>query len=151
MTTTHLRFVRDDGGRADAGRRGDTGDCVTRAFAIATGRPYADVYALFADGMANLPRRRPSSRPRRSASHGVSPKVYKPVFAAAGFVWLPTMSIGSGTTVHVRADELPVTGRHILRLSGHLAAWVDGTLRDTYDCSRDGTRAVYGVWSLPDE
>lgn len=35
-------FVYDDGGRADAGYRGDTRDCVTRAIAIATGRPYRD-------------------------------------------------------------------------------------------------------------
>jgi len=36
------KFVRDDGGRAAAGREGDAGDCVTRAIAIATGIPYRD-------------------------------------------------------------------------------------------------------------
>ena len=38
----------NDGGRAAAGYKGQTGDCVTRAIAIATERPYREVYdALF--------------------------------------------------------------------------------------------------------
>jgi hypothetical protein len=56
------------------------------------------------------------------------------------------MQIGSGTTVHVKADELP-KGRLVLRLSGHTAAMIDGVLYDAYDCSRAGTRAVYGYWT----
>jgi hypothetical protein len=68
------------------------------------------------------------------------------VMAELGFTWTPTMSIGAGTTVHVRADELP-TGRAVLRLSGHYSALVDGTIRDTYDPSREGTRCVYGYWT----
>ena len=39
-----MRFQYDDGGRAAAGFRGDAGDCVTRAIAIATRQGYLTVY-----------------------------------------------------------------------------------------------------------
>jgi hypothetical protein len=55
------------------------------------------------------------------------------------------MTIGSGTRVHVRANELP-KGRLILSLSRHYAAFIDGELLDNHDSSRDGTRCVYGYW-----
>lgn len=131
-------FVRDDGGRRGAGFQGEAGDCVTRAIAIVTMRPYREVYDSLAAGMAS--RRQP-----RSARNGVAPEVYKPYLAGLGWEWAPTMQIGQGCTVHLRADELPA-GRLIVRLSGHLAAVIDGVLHDTHDCSRDGTRCVYGYW-----
>lgn len=43
-----MRLVHDDGGRAAAGFKGTTADCVCRAIAIATEVPYADVYAMLA-------------------------------------------------------------------------------------------------------
>src|SRR6266853_960880 len=39
-----VKFVYDDGGRAAAGYRGKAGDCVCRAIAIATGKPYREIY-----------------------------------------------------------------------------------------------------------
>lgn len=126
-------WIENDGGRADAGYRGDTRDCVTRAIAIATGQPYRQVYdALYAAAGAT---------PR----NGVPRKVYDPYLAGLGWEWTPTMSIGTGCTVHMRADELPA-GRLIVRLSRHLSAVIDGTVHDTFDPSRDGTRCVYGYW-----
>jgi hypothetical protein len=41
-----LSFQYDDGGREAAGFKGSTGDCAVRASAIASGRPYKEVYAL---------------------------------------------------------------------------------------------------------
>ena len=55
------------------------------------------------------------------------------------------MKIGSGCTVHLRADELP-TGRLIVSVSRHVVAVIDGVIHDTHDPSRDGTRCVYGYW-----
>lgn len=130
--------VYDDGGRRAAGFRGDAGDCVTRALAIASGEPYADVYAALAAGEA-------ATGAPRSARNGVAPKVYRAWLADRGWVWTPTMGIGTGCTVHLRADELPA-GRLVVRLSGHLAAVIDGQVHDTFDPSRDGTRCVYGYW-----
>jgi hypothetical protein len=65
-----------------------------------------------------------------------------------GWIWAPTMQIGQGCTVHLRADELP-SGRLITRLSKHLCAVIDGTVHDTHDPTRGGTRCVYGYWSQP--
>jgi hypothetical protein len=47
MTTETLPWVYDDGGRYAAGfRPRDVGDCVTRAIAIATGKPYPAVVEM---------------------------------------------------------------------------------------------------------
>lgn len=151
---TRLAFVYDDGGRADAGYVGTTGDCVTRAIAIATGRPYADAYADLharAKGdrahMAALTLQY-GAQARRHASprDGVARKVYDPYLAEAGWTWTPTMAIGQGCTVHLRAGEVPMVGPIIVRLSRHLAAVVDGVIRDLDDPSRGGDRCVYGYW-----
>lgn len=64
-----------------------------------------------------------------------------------GFIWTPTMQVGSGCQVHMRKDELPA-GRLVVSLSKHYAAVIDGTLHDTHDCTRGGTRCVYGYWAL---
>ena len=65
-----------------------------------------------------------------------------------GFVWTPTMQIGSGCQVHLTADELP-SGRLVCNVSKHQVAVIDGVIYDTHDCSRKGTRCVYGYWRLP--
>lgn len=149
-------FIYDDGGRADAGFKGETGDCVTRAIAIATGKPYRDIYDALHQAalndrwlMAKLERRY-GAQARRHASprDGVNPKIYRRYLQGIGWRWTPTMGIGTGCTVHLRADELP-SGRLIVSLSKHLAAVIDGVVHDTHDPSRDGTRCVYGVWSEP--
>lgn len=133
-------WVFDDGGRAAAGFRGEAGDCVVRAIAIATGSDYAWVYAELAA------RQKALGKPN-SARNGVSKKAYRPFLEdELGWTWTPTMRIGSGTTVHLDADELP-EGRIIVRLTRHLAAVVDGVIHDTHDPSRGGTRCVYGYWT----
>lgn len=43
-----MEFQYNDGGRAEASYKGNTGDCVVRSITIATGKPYQDVYdAIF--------------------------------------------------------------------------------------------------------
>ena len=39
-----LDFQYNDGGRKEAGYKGDTGDCVVRSIAIASNQPYLIVY-----------------------------------------------------------------------------------------------------------
>ncbi len=39
-----MTWMYHDGGRAAAGYRGTTSDCVVRAVAIATGLPYQEIY-----------------------------------------------------------------------------------------------------------
>ena len=137
-------WVHDDGGREAAGFRGTTGDCVTRAIAIATELPYRDVY----DALHGLAHERGVTGRKASPRYGVSRKDYDRYLSALGWVWAPTMQIGQGCTTHLRPDELP-GGRIIVRLSRHLSAVVDGIVHDTYDTSREGTRCVYGYWHRP--
>ena len=146
-------FTLDDGGRAAAGYRGKGRDCVCRAVAIATGRPYATVYSELAEINAHMPlskhRRNKGAVGSATDRHGIFTKsgLFKDYMTALGFVWTPAMQIGSGCKVHLRADDLP-SGRLVVSLSKHCAAVIDGVLYDTYDCSRDGTRCVYGYWKL---
>lgn len=147
-----MRFQYNDGGRAETGRKGATGDCVTRAIAIATGLPYDEVYERLAEGNATqrvTKNTRAANAGKRTASKGVyvTRKWFKDYMTELGFEWVPCMSIGGGCKVHLREDELP-GGRIIARVSKHMTAVVDGVINDTYDPSRDGTRCVYGYWVL---
>jgi hypothetical protein len=139
-----MRWVTDDGGRAAAGYVGNTGDCVVRSIAIATGLPYKEVYDALAEGMRNS-RGKHHSRGHRSVRNGVFRDVYEPYLLDLGWLWTPTMQIGSGCTVHLRKDELP-DGRLVVRLSKHVTAVVDGVIHDMHNPGRDGTRCVYGYF-----
>lgn len=56
MQKTNTDFVFSDGGRAASGFVGLTGDCVTRAIAIATGQSYRSVYDEIGERTAKSPR-----------------------------------------------------------------------------------------------
>ena len=142
----HFRF--DDGGRAAAGYRGKAGDCVVRAIAIATGRPYQEIYDLV-NGAAIYERTGKRKRGKSNARTGVYKSSIKRVMKSLGWVWTPTMEIGSGCMVHLRAEELP-PGRLVVSVSKHLTAVIDGVIHDTHDCSRRGRRCVYGYWQPGD-
>jgi hypothetical protein len=137
-------FVYDDGGRKEAGFKGETGDCVTRAIAIATRKPYLEVYTAL-NGLACNERRGKRKRGISSARKGVYRVTYQKYLESQGWIWTPTMQIGSGCKIHLRADELP-TGHLVVSVSRHLVAMIDGVIHDTHDPAREGTRCVYGYW-----
>jgi len=155
-------FIFNDGGRAAAGFKGAAGDCVARSVAIASGKPYAEVYAALAAGMgaqrlsakrrgirelrAQL-RGKAVRRPAASARNGVNTrrKWFKDYMAALGFRWVPTMGIGTGCKVHLRADQLP-SGRLVVAVSKHYTTMIDGVINDTWNPDRSGNRCVYGYW-----
>ncbi len=85
--------------------------------------------------------RKKSATPR----NGNSKKVYHDYILGLGFKWTPTMLVGQGCKVHLKADELP-SGTFIARVSKHLCAVIDGVIHDTYNPSREGTRCVYGYY-----
>jgi hypothetical protein len=148
-------WIYNDGGRAAAGFKGKTGDCVTRAIAIATKKPYQEVYdAMWASlrGYASSHRdyvargiQRGEGRRGTTPRNGVSRKVFEPYLKSLGWKFTPTMYIGSGCKVHLRADELP-GGRLIVSVSRHLVAVIDGVVHDIRDCSHNGARCVYGFY-----
>lgn len=144
-----IDYKYDDGGRAKAGFKGEAGDCGTRAIAIALGLPYKEVYDelnLISKDMALKVR---SERNKKlfscSVRNGTMVEVMHEFFHRHGWLWIARMTIGSGCTVHLRADELP-KGRIVCRVSKHYVAVVDGVICDTFDPSDDGIRCVYGYW-----
>jgi hypothetical protein len=121
-------WVRDDGGRHAAGFKGATGDCVVRAIAIAGELPYAEVYdALHRAALADpwvrrkLERRHGARAPvHASPRAGVHRRVYDRYLFDHGWTWTPTMKIGQGCTVHLRADELPSGPAHRPLVRAHV-------------------------------
>jgi hypothetical protein len=142
-----MDFVFHDGGRAAAGYKGKTGDCVTRSIAIATEKTYQEVYDHLNE-IAQTERTGKRKRERSSSRTGVFRRTYQHYLESLGWRWTSTMSIGSGCRVHLRASELP-PGSLIVKVSRHLTAVIDGVLYDTHNCSRDGARCVYGYFLRP--
>lgn len=168
-------FKYNDGGRADAGYKGHTGDCVARSIAIASGRPYKEIYDALANGNASQKIGKHAKRKAndawaakglpfsgkeyrafikaktkpKTAAQGINTnrKWFKDYMKQLGFEWVPCMGIGTGCKVHLKWDELP-HGNLVCALSGHYTAVIDLVLNDIYDCSRGGTRCVYGYYKL---
>jgi len=142
----HL-FKQNDGGREAAGFKGSAGDCVTRAVVIATQQDYRTVYNALSEGCRTQRRTSRSPQRRSSARNGVNVQRlwFKRYMDRLGWVWTPTMHIGSGCTVHLRSEELP-RDRLVVALSRHYTAMIQGVIEDLYDPSREGTRCVYGYW-----
>lgn len=132
-------WTYDDGGRSKHFKGKNTvADCVTRAAAIATGKDYKEVYETI--------RRTIGYTPRNGVKHGDDRKAMR----ALGATWHPVMGIGTGCTMHLRREELP-KGRIVCLCSGHYTAVIDGTIHDTFDPTRGGTRCVYGYYTFDDE
>lgn len=138
------KWVYNDGGRSNYFKGEGVRDCVTRSIAIASRMDYKEVYDVLSKGNA-------SQGASKSARNGISTKRkwFKDQMREWGFRWEPTMGIGTGCKMHLRAEELP-KGRIIARCSRHYSAVIDGVINDTYDPSRDGKRAVYGYWVYED-
>ena len=143
---THFKY--NDGGRSDY-FKGEGGDCVTRAIAIVTEKDYKEVYDVLAEGNATQRKgkREGSKAGKRTALRGINTKRkwFQDLMKSWGFEWTPTMLIGQGCKIHLKADELP-SGKIIVAVSKHYTAVIDGVVNDTYDCSRGGNRCVYGYW-----
>jgi hypothetical protein len=146
-----LSFSLNDGGREAAGFKGGAGDCVVRAIAIAAQLPYKQVYEDLRAVNAAYADQRNDKLARRLNAKGVSPRngnhrnVFHDYILGHGFEWIPTMKVGAGCQVHLRADELP-TGTLIVRVSKHLSAVIEGVIQDTHNPSRGGSRCVYGYY-----
>ena len=128
-------FVYNDGGRSKYFKASDVGDCVVRAFAIASGRDYKEVYDLA----------KSVCKKGESPRNGLKKAQCNKLGAMLGGKWVTCMTIGSGCKVHLNADELP-KGRIVCSCSKHLVAMIDGVVNDTYDSTREGNRCVYGYW-----
>ena len=133
-----IAYRYDDGGRAAAGFRGKTGDCVVRAIAICAGEDYPSVYETMAEhmkangyaasGNAYATRERKRKTPRRRGELSAR-RVQDRVLEAYGFgkARLPAGERPTFTEAHRRYGDC------IVGTTKHLAAIVNGALRDTFD------------------
>jgi len=152
-----MQFKFNDGGREQAGYKGQTGDCVTRAIAIASGKPYQEVYDALNE-TSQVERIGSRCKGRSNSRTGVYRKTYEKYIESIGGKWTPTMLIGQGCKVHLRDGELPM-GRLVVKVSKHLTAVLDGVINDTHDPQRHGiivengvtrpySRCVYGYYTF---
>ena len=132
-----MKFVYNDGGRSQYYKAEKVGDCVCRAIAIAAQKDYKEVYDTIKELTNENPR------------NGLSKRATLKVCAHFGGVWVSVMKFGEGCKMHLKEEEIP-KGRIICNLSGHVTCIIDRVINDTYDCSRDGKRCVYGYWTFPD-
>ena len=128
-----MEFVYNDGGRSKYFKATNVGDCATRAIANATGADYKLVYKAL------------SKIEGKPVRNGCLKKTDKKLLTMLGWKWTPTMVVGGGCHTHLCEDELP-SGTLVVQVSSHLTCVEDGTIYDTYDCSRGENRCVYGYW-----
>jgi len=101
-----MNFIFHDGGRAAAGFKGKTGDCVTRSVAIATGKSYQEVY----DALNQLAQaERISKRKKRwsSSRTGVYRQTYQRYLESLGwanYFYLGRSARPIGLSINMPAD-----------------------------------------------
>jgi Protein of unknown function (DUF2786) len=127
-----MKYVFDDGGRT-ASKHDEVNDCACRAIAIATERPYHEIWTAFRTILeAEGPRRR----------SGVDESVQHKLMESLGWTWVPTQK------AHLREDDLPA-GRLVVCIKGHSVAVVNGVIHDTFNPSRKKSGSpphVYGYY-----
>jgi hypothetical protein len=133
------KYQYNDGGRREAGYKGDAEDCVVRAIAIVTEKPYREVY----DAIKRLHKKVGASSPR----YGSEQWIYDAYIKKLGLVWTPTIFIKGKRVMHLKAEELP-QGRIICRVLGHMTAVIDGVIHDTYNPAEYDMEEVYGYYSF---
>lgn len=161
-----MEYVEDDGGRAAAGFKGKTGDCVTRAFSLGQfgRRPSGDQYRVVYDRFAAIlkewaftGRVSKAKRPYRDGKRPTSPRNGMPrqvidlYVEEIGWLWTPAKAFGATGAVHMKASELP-GGTLVTNQARHLACVIDGVVYDIWDSTQSRTmgdemRMVYGWWT----
>ena len=140
-----LGFNYNDGGRAKYFSAERVGDCVCRAIAIGNDMDYKEVYDLI-NKYAKKEHVGKRKKGISNARNGVYKDTIKRVLEDLGWTWVATMEIGKGCQVHLRANEIPMNETIIVNVSKHTTCVKNGVINDTYDCSREGTRCVYGYY-----
>ena len=136
-----MDWIETDGGRKAAGFKGKARDCFCRAVAIAMELDYRKVYDSI--NQQAKTEKVGKGKKRSSARTNVYTFTARRFMRAYGWIWVPTMGIGTGSKVKL-ADLPP--GRLVVRLSRHFTAVVNNVIHDDHDPSRGGTRCVYGYW-----
>lgn len=130
-TRTHIT----DGGRAEAGYKGVTGDCMIRALAIATERPYKEVYKDVFAYMKAHPTMWQRADPKRcSPRYGVPVETAKAYLAERGWAFIPREELVSVRGVD-NVDRLPL-GTILVLLPRHIFTMRNGVAFDVFEPKR---------------
>lgn len=133
-----LPFKYNDGGRSKYFKANNVRDCAIRAIAIATQQDYKEVY----DNLKKLNK-------GESCRNGTPNKISKKYLKQLGWKWIG-INRKNGESCKLNKEDMEKFinnyDRIIIRVSKHLTTIIDGCLNDTFDCSRDGDRGVYGIW-----
>lgn len=131
------RFARDDGGRSESRRPKQRNDCAVRAYAIATGRPYDEVYDRFSLG-------------GRRASEGTDKAFTAALFRLECWDELTFPAVKGRRRMNPPSFVASYPeGRWIVSTAKHLTAVVDGVWRDEFAPDQD--RCIYRAWRMPDD
>lgn len=141
-----MEFVYSDGGRSKYFKVSNVGDCVTRAICNATGKDYLEVYKRLKELAKNESVKNHRGHKKSSVRDGVFKETWKEYLEEINWKRVKTMDMGTKERVHLRDGELPNNIIAIVQVSKHLTCLKNGVLYDTYDCSRDGERMVYGYY-----
>ena len=133
-------YAYNDGGRRQAGYKGEAGDCVVRAIAVALQLPYAQVRKdLMAETEKWLTTGRDSKAKRAtrkrlkggySVRNGVRPEVYESYIKAQG--WKPVPGV-SAANVYLDTVPSKFAANCICKTRKHLVAVTDNVVQDTWD------------------
>lgn len=130
-----MKFIWHDGGRAACGFVGQTGDCVTRSIAIATGRVYRDVYQALSETSS------------RTARHGIDDGVASQYLRALGWKRMTAEKM-TPADLPPGALMLVFNSFHTNR-TGHMSCMVDHTIYDTWNPLEDPEYHLVEYWLCP--
>ena len=133
-----MKFCYNDGGRSNYFKASRVRDCAIRAICNATNKDYKEVYSEFKKLNKGV-----------SCRNGTPKKISKKYLTNLGWKYYSCVGIGTGVLVHLNENELPNKGTLVVQVSKHLTCVINNILNDTYDCTRDGERSVYGIWYSP--
>jgi len=121
-----LEFSQNDGGRLEAGFKGRTGDCATRAIAIATHQPYRKIYNALANTQAMM-----TGGLERSVRDGVGiPILHHYMTSVVG--WDLYRTDGE----YLTSASIPMARVVVCVLPRHFVTVIDGRVCDSWDCRR---------------
>ena len=136
-----ITYTEHDGGRAAAGFKGKTGDCVTRALTLVTtgGNPTGEDYRRIYNAVAEL-----NVTGKKSRAHAER-KGRRPVRSNRAGAYL--VGDGDDLTISLGLERVPVErgprptfteahqryGDCIVKTAKHVVAIVNGALMDTWD------------------
>ena len=128
-----MNWVFNDGGREEAGYKGFADDCVCRAFAIASGKSYKEIYDLI-NSLAKNEKISKHHKTKSNARNGVRKNTGKKLAEILGFKYISTMKFGEGCKMHLTEDEIP-SDTIVVQLSKHLVCVKNKVINDTYNSS----------------